>query len=196
MLAVFMLLIAGAGPGACEVRFPEGQNRPQAVCVDASAQDALTQRLSGISLPRELQGTPPVAVELTRASEDGGWSIPTALLAGAGLMIPGDAIARGWHPAACAVAADIRPDGRSSDLRLDCAFGTPPGEMEARHVSLATSDYRRAITRWARAQRFLPGDDGACFSTLLVTEINFHTWDEAIENGWAQEPDHAALCAR
>lgn len=196
MLAFLMLLIASADPGACEVRFPEGQNRPQAACADASAQDVLTQRLSGISLPRDLQGAPPVAVQLTRASEDGGWSIPTALLAGPPPEPAFDAVARGWHPAACALAGDAGLDGRASNVRVTCAYGTPPGEMSERHVRIADRYYQQAMSRWLRAQRLLPGDDGACYSTVLVIVINDYTWEDALENGWAQEPDHAALCAR
>ncbi|KAA5803961.1 hypothetical protein F1654_09225 [Alkalicaulis satelles] len=195
MLATLLLLTAGVTEHSCDIHFPEGQNRPQAVCADASAQAALDQRLAGVRLPRDLQGAPPVTAALT-PDADGGWRIPTQRLAGPGFAIPAQAVGRGWHPAACAVAANVRPNGRSSDLRVECAFGAPPGEMDSRHVSLATSDYRNAVSRWLRAQRFLPGDDGACFSTLLVVEINHHAWDEALEEGWATEPEAAALCGR
>ncbi len=196
MLADLMLLIAGADAGACEIRFNPGERQPQAVCADAGAQAALASRLSGINLPRDLQGAEPVAVQLTRASEDGGWTIPTALLAGPPPEPAFDAVARGWHPAACAVAGDAGLDGRASNLRVTCAYGTPPGEMSERHVRIADRYYQQAMSRWLRAQRFLPGDDGACFSTLLVIVINDLTFTEALENGWAEEPDPAALCAR
>ncbi|MCC5994963.1 MAG: hypothetical protein JJU18_01165 [Oceanicaulis sp.] len=195
MLAVLMLLMAGADAGACEIRFTQGERQPQAVCDDASAQAALASRLSAISLPRGLQGAPPVAAELTPADEDGAWRIPTQILAGPPPQPAFDAIERGWHPAACAVAGDVGPDGRASNVRVACGFGTPPGEMSERHVRVANRYYDRAMTNWLRAQRLLPGDDGACFSTLLVIVINDNTWTEALENGWAEEPDPAGLCA-
>ncbi|WBQ09393.1 hypothetical protein L2D01_10840 [Hyphomonadaceae bacterium ML37] len=195
MLAALMLLIAGADASACEIRFNPGERHPQAVCADAGAQAALASRLSGINLPRDLQGAPPVAAALT-PDEAGGWRIPTQVLAGPPPQPAFEAIERGWHPAACAVAGDVGSDGRASNVRVACAFGTPPGEMSERHVQLANRYYDRAMTNWLRAQALLPGDDGACFSTLLVIVINDFTWTEALENGWAEEPDPAALCAR
>lgn len=195
MLAALMLLITGADAGACEIRFNPGERQPQAVCADADAQAALASRLSAINLPRDLQSAPPVAAALT-PDEAGGWRIPTQVLAGPPPQPAFEAIERGWHPAACAVAGDVGSDGRASNVRVDCAFGTPPGEMSERHVQLANRYYDRAMTSWLRAQRLLPGNDDACFSTLLVIVINDFTWTEALENGWADEPDPAALCAR